>query len=44
MNNSYQNEADAPLEDNSVTIRDRDTMNQERISIDKIIEALSNKI
>ena len=32
------------LEDNTVTLRDRDTMNQERISIDKIIEALSNKI
>ena len=32
------------LEDNTVTLRDRDTMNQERISIDKIIEVLSNKI
>ena len=32
------------LEDNTVTLRDRDTMNQERISIDKIVEALSNKI
>ncbi len=26
------------LEDNSVTIRDRDTMKQERISIDKLSE------
>ena len=32
------------LEDNTVTLRDRDTMNQERISIDKIIKVLSNKI
>ena len=32
------------LEDNTVTLRDRDTMNQERISIDKIIDVLSNKI
>ncbi len=32
------------LEDNSVTIRDRDTMKQERISIDKIINFLDEKI
>ena len=32
------------LEDNTVTLRDRDTMNQERISINKIIKVLSNKI
>ena len=32
------------LEDNSVTIRNRDTMKQERISIDKIIGILQKKI
>ena len=32
------------LEDNSVTIRDRDTMKQERISIDKINNFLDEKI
>jgi len=32
------------LEDNTVTIRDRDTMLQERISIDKIIDVLKNKL
>ena len=32
------------LEDNSVTLRDRDTMAQERISIDKIIEVLKTKM
>ncbi len=32
------------LEDNTVTIRDRDTMLQERISIDKIAEIVNRKI
>ena len=32
------------LEDNTVTIRDRDTMHQERISIDKIVDVLKNKL
>jgi len=32
------------LEDNTVTLRDRDTMKQERISIDKIIKVLHNKL
>ena len=32
------------LEDNTVTIRDRDTMAQERISADKIVEILKNKL
>ena len=32
------------LEDNSVTLRDRDTMSQERISMDKIINILQEKI
>ena len=32
------------MENNTVTIRDRDTMQQERISIDKNVEILSNKI
>lgn len=32
------------LEDQSVTVRDRDTMNQERISIDKIKDYLENKL
>ena len=31
------------LEDNTVTIRERDTMEQERISIDKVIEIVENK-
>ena len=31
------------LEDNTVTLRYRDTMKQERISIDKIITILNNK-
>ena len=31
-------------EDKSVTIRDRDTMKQERISIDKIIDILNEKL
>ena len=32
------------LEDNAVTIRDRDTMHQERISIDKIVDVLKNQL
>ena len=32
------------LEDNTVTLRDRDTMEQERISIDKIVEVLKRKL
>jgi len=32
------------LADNTVTLRDRDTMEQERISIDKIIEVLKTKL
>ena len=32
------------LEDNTVTLRDRDTMEQERISIDKVIEVLKTKL
>ena len=32
------------LEDNTITLRDRDTMEQERISIDKIVEVLKTKL
>lgn len=32
------------IEDNSVTIRDRDTMKQERINIDEVLNYLTNKI
>ena len=32
------------LEDNTVTLRDRDTMDQVRVSIDKLSEAISDKI
>jgi glycyl-tRNA synthetase len=32
------------LEDNAVTVRDRDTMKQERIEIEKIVEYLSGKL
>tara|TARA_Y100000590_G_scaffold280731_1_gene315399 strand:- start:455 stop:1909 length:1455 start_codon:yes stop_codon:yes gene_type:complete len=32
------------LEDNTITLRDRDTMEQERISIDKIIDVLKTKL
>ena len=32
------------LEDKTVTLRDRDTMKQERIPIDKIVEILKNKL
>ena len=30
--------------DNCVTVRDRDTMQQERVSIDKLVEYLEEKI
>jgi glycyl-tRNA synthetase len=32
------------LDDNTVTLRDRDTMNQIRISADKLSDAISDKI
>ena len=32
------------MEDNKVTVRDRDTMEQERISIDELEEYISKKI
>ena len=32
------------LEDNCVTVRDRDTMAQERVAIDKLVEYINNKI
>mgnify|MGYP000273475100 CR=1 FL=1 len=32
------------LEDDTVTLRDRDTMEQERISIDQIVKVLNNKL
>ena len=32
------------INDNSVTVRDRDTTKQERIPIDKIVEYISNRI
>jgi len=32
------------LEDNTVTVRDRDTMEQERVSVDKLQDYLQNKI
>ena len=32
------------FEDNTVTLRDRDTMEQERISVDKIIDVLKSKL
>ncbi|MBM3191716.1 MAG: glycine--tRNA ligase [Chlamydiae bacterium] len=32
------------LENNTVTLRDRDTMQQERVSLDRIIEVLSTKL
>ena len=32
------------LDDNAVTLRDRDTMQQERISIDQLVEKLNNLI
>jgi glycyl-tRNA synthetase len=32
------------LEDNTITLRDRDTMAQERVSADKIVEILRNKL
>jgi len=32
------------LEDNTVTLRDRDTMNQERISVEKLYSIIANKV
>lgn len=32
------------LEDNSVTIRERDSMSQERISVEKVVEVVSEKV
>ena len=32
------------LEDNTITLRDRDTMEQERISVDKVVEVLKAKV
>ncbi len=32
------------LEDNTITLRDRDTMEQERISVDKVVEVLKAKL
>ena len=32
------------LEDNTITLRDRDTMEQERISVDKVVEVLKTKL
>ena len=32
------------LDDNTVTLRDRDTMEQVRVSIDKVSDAISDKI
>jgi glycyl-tRNA synthetase len=32
------------LEDNTITLRDRDTMEQERISVDKVVELLKAKL
>ena len=32
------------LDDNTVTLRDRDTMEQVRVNIDKLLEAISDKI
>ncbi|NLA86718.1 MAG: glycine--tRNA ligase, partial [Clostridiales bacterium] len=32
------------MEDNCVTVRDRDTMNQERVGIDKLVDYLAEKI
>ena len=32
------------LEDNTVTLRERDTMNQIRVSVDKLSDAISDKI
>ena len=32
------------LEDNTVTLRERDTMNQIRVSIDKLTDAIADKI
>ena len=32
------------LEDNTITLRDRDTMEQERVSVDKVVEVLKTKL
>jgi glycyl-tRNA synthetase len=32
------------LEDNTITLRDRDTMEQERVSVDKVVEVLKAKL
>ena len=32
------------LEDNTITLRDRDSMNQERISIDQLLKSIKNSI
>ena len=32
------------LEDNTVTIRERDTMSQERVSVDVLIQKLHDKV
>ena len=32
------------LEDQAVTVRDRDTMEQDRISIDRLVEYLSDRL
>ncbi|MBT6808011.1 MAG: hypothetical protein HOA52_00800, partial [Flavobacteriales bacterium] len=32
------------LEDNTVTLRDRDTMDQERVSIEKLHSIISDKV
>ncbi len=32
------------MEDNCVTVRDRDTMNQERVAIDKLVDYISSKL
>ena len=32
------------LEDDSVTVRDRDTAKQERVSVDKLVEYFQNRL
>jgi glycyl-tRNA synthetase len=31
------------LDDNAVTLRDRDTMDQERVSLDRLVEAIRDR-
>jgi glycyl-tRNA synthetase len=31
------------LDDNAVTVRDRDTMGQERVSLDRLVEAIRDR-